>query len=85
MRLVVACLLAAAFMTGTARTQPTGGPCGVCASSSMRPLPQRSRTSTYTPTALQPNNCGTPDAPKTCPGKKSMSKHHTTHKTSSKQ
>jgi hypothetical protein len=66
MRLVVACLLAAVFMTGTAHTQPSG-------------------SSTYAPTALQPDNCGTPDAPKACPGGKSMSKHHTPHKASSKQ
>jgi hypothetical protein len=48
---------------------------------------QPSGTSTYTPTALQPNNCGTPDTPKACPGSKSMSmsKHHTAYKAAPKQ
>jgi hypothetical protein len=37
-------------------------------------------SSTYAPTALHPENCGTPDAPKACPGAKGMPKHHTTYK-----
>jgi hypothetical protein len=38
---------------------------------------QPSGTSSYASTALQPNNC---DAPKACPGAKSVSKHHATPK-----
>jgi hypothetical protein len=34
--------------------------------------------------ALSPDNCGTPDAPKVCPGAKVTQKHHTTHKTPAK-
>jgi len=47
---------------------------------------QPSGTSSYASTALQPNNCGTPDAPKACPGAKSpVSKHHATYKAAPKQ
>jgi hypothetical protein len=46
---------------------------------------QPSGTSSYASTALQPNNCGTPDAPKACPGAKSVSKHHATYKATPKQ
>jgi hypothetical protein len=34
--------------------------------------------------ALSPNNCGTPDEPKACPGTKGASKHYTTHKAAAK-
>ena len=65
MRLAVIFLLAAAFVTGTAHAQPSGGG--------------------YTPTALQPNNCGTPDTPKPCSGTKGAPKHHAAYKAPSKQ
>ena len=45
---------------------------------------QPSGTSSYASTALQPNNCGTPDAPKACPGAKSVSQHQSQHHTTYK-
>jgi hypothetical protein len=48
-------------------------------------LAQASDTSNYTPTALQPNNCGTPDTPKPCAGAKGMPKHHAAYKVPKQQ
>ena len=35
-------------------------------------------------TALSPNNCGTPDEPKACPGAKGAPRHSTAHRSPSK-
>jgi hypothetical protein len=66
MRALIPVLMIATMVAGSAYGQPSGATSG---------------GSTPTTTALSPNNCGTPDEPKPCPGAKGMSYHHTmTHK-----
>jgi hypothetical protein len=64
MRFVIPVLLCTAFFTGAALAQQAGGPTGTGAGTA----------------ALSPNNCGTPDTPKACPGTHGASGHHATHK-----
>ncbi len=67
MRTLIPVLLIATMVAGSAYGQPSGATSG---------------GSTPTTTALSPNNCGTPDEPKACPGGKRMATRHTmTHKT----
>ncbi len=63
-------MLSALAITGSALAQPSG--------------PAKSGTVAGGTVALSPNNCGTPDEPKACPGTKGASKHYTTHKAASK-
>jgi hypothetical protein len=48
-------------------------------------LAQPSDTGNYTPTALQPNNCGTPDMPKVYGGTKGAPKDHAAYKAPKQQ
>ena len=68
-------MLSALAITGSALAQPSGpAKSGTVAGG----------TAASGTVALSPNNCGTPDEPKACPGTKGASKHYTTHKAASK-
>jgi hypothetical protein len=80
MRFVIPLLLCAAFVTGPAYAQQTGGSAGTgTAAAGTGTAGAGSGTA-----ALSPNNCGTPDEPKPCGGTGGAYAHRTmTHKTSS--
>ncbi len=61
MRFVIPLLLSALFVTGTAYAQPAGTQPGAPATAGTMPP--------------SPNNCGTPDEPKPCPGANRMTRH----------
>jgi hypothetical protein len=66
MRVLIPALMIATMMAGSAYAQPSGATTG---------------NSAQATTALSPNNCGTPDEPKACPGAKRTTTRHTmTHK-----